>query len=317
VMGPHNQGKGLYWLIDGRDDEVPEGSLYLVTFSWGLRHSLRWELVNDSNSEPLMASKSGHKYCVLGSWTSWNCLDMTKVSDAENENLWETTLRIGISRSESFRFMRDRDPEQAIYPARNVQDGDSAMVPVRGPDELAAGKSWQITGKYGEQVRLRLQVVDGLVMVSAESASVGHAWSARSLPGPRHSYWVSGSFNGWTPVQMLQGDRPGVFTWRAAVGPSRQERFTICLDEDPGLQLYPESPGSTPPGLVIVKGPGPVEDARDFVLVSLKADAEFEIVVDLNAADKRKVVDVRWLGDRIDVESMKESFFRFFGVTGQ
>eukprot|EP00913_Durusdinium_trenchii_P020335 g19103.t1 len=53
---------------------------------------------------------------------------------------------------------------------------------------------------------------------------------------------------------------------------------------------------------------------------SWKEGAEFEIVLDFTARDKRKVVDVRWLTDPVDVPSMKRSFLNFFGlcpITGQ
>ncbi|CAE7188972.1 unnamed protein product [Symbiodinium necroappetens] len=72
-------------------------------------------------------------------------------------------------------------------------------------------------------------------------------------------------------------------------------------------------PGSVPPGLTIVKGPGRVEDDRDFLLNCLKDGAEFEIVLDFNSLDKRKVIDVRWLSQPVDVSSMKSTFLNFFG----
>ncbi|CAE8718312.1 unnamed protein product [Polarella glacialis] len=36
VVGPHHQGEGLYWMLDGRDEEVPAGSMFRLTFGWGL-----------------------------------------------------------------------------------------------------------------------------------------------------------------------------------------------------------------------------------------------------------------------------------------
>jgi len=321
VIGPWMQGEGNYWLIDGRDDEVPAGSIYRVTFSWGVRLSMRWEVASEAlalatQSMQVLGSVTRHKYFVTGSWTSWNCVEMSEVSEAEGQKAWETTVRIGMSRSESFRFVRDQDMEQVIYPARNVQDAEAKVTPVRGPDELCNEKAWRVTGKYGEQVRLRLQIVDALVIVSVQSvAKPAAAWSATSVTGPaRHGYYITGTFNQWTPELMSpeSGDRPGVYRYRSMVGRGRQERFVILVDEDPGLALYPTTPGGCPPGFAIVAGPGPTED-RDFQIVCLKEGVEFEIILDLNAADKRKVVDIRWHGDRADVESMKMHFFDFFG----
>eukprot|EP00440_Ansanella_granifera_P034040 gb/GFBE01036926.1/.p1 GENE.gb/GFBE01036926.1/~~gb/GFBE01036926.1/.p1 ORF type:complete len:1259 (+),score=257.18 gb/GFBE01036926.1/:1-3777(+) len=320
VAGPGGDSKGLYWLIDGRDEEVPAGSLYRVTFRWGLRLRLEWERIDAAISMNAIAppkvigAKARHRYFVVGSWTSWNCLEMSNVSDSQMQNVFETTVRIGMSRSESFRFVRDQDMEQVIYPATSSTDSASSQVPVRGPDDLCGDKSWQISGKYGEQVRIRLQVVDGLVQVTVMGVTrPGARWTACSITGPgRHSYWVSGSFNDWTPEQMMPGDRLGTWRYKGVVSHRTEERFSVLVDEDPGLVWYPESEGPTPPGLVMVRGPGPTDGNRDFLLLSLKEGSEFEIILDLNSLDKRKVVDVRWLTGPVDIASMKDTFLRFF-----
>lgn len=41
--GPHADGKGKYWMIDGRDEEVPAGSVYRVTLHWGARLRVAWQ----------------------------------------------------------------------------------------------------------------------------------------------------------------------------------------------------------------------------------------------------------------------------------
>ncbi|CAE8615276.1 unnamed protein product [Polarella glacialis] len=108
-------------------------------------------------------------------------------------------------------------------------------------------------------------------------------------------------------------ERPGVFRFAGGVlGPRRQEKFTVLVDGDPGLAFYPEAPGSCPPGESIVRGPGKVDEDRCFLLASLKANAAFEIVLDLTAADKRRTVDVKWPSGRVDHGSMKDTFLHFF-----
>ncbi|CAK9053852.1 Hypothetical protein SCF082_LOCUS29307 [Durusdinium trenchii] len=315
VVGPHADGKGKYWMIDGRDEEVPAGSVYRVTLHWGARLRVAWQremsiLSRGISTKELVGAEARHRYFVLGTWTSWTCFEMSPTEP----NCFETTLRIGMSGMESFRFLRDQDEEQAIYPAKNALDADASQVFVRGPDELCNGKSWQITGKYGEQVSICLQIVDAIITVDVRS-NMGSRWTATGVTGPaRHSYWVMGSFNNWTQEQMICGERPGTFVYRGTAGPcTQQERFIVTVDEDPELVLYPDTPGGVPPGLAIVKGPARVQDDRDFLLTCLKEGAEFEIVLDFTARDKRKVVDVRWLTDPVDVPSMKRSFLNFFG----
>jgi len=321
VVGPvsDSSSKGKYWLLDGRDDDVPAGTPFRITLEWGMRLQVKWEradriLASGGLPITLLGSKPRHRYFIAGSWTSWNALEMQKTG---KEGTFEIIIRIGMSRSESFHFLRDQDSEQMIYPAKPALDAGAAEIPVRGPDGLCNGKSWRVTGKYGESVRITLEIVDALVQVSVGSLlRPNSGWTACGVTGPaRHSYWVLGSFNGWNPEQMLPGERPGLFILRGVANGSRpqDQRFTIMVDEDPDLVLYPDAPGSIPPGVTMVKGPGRVEDDRDFSLNCLKDGAEFEIVLDLHARDKRKVVDVRWLSDPVDVNSMKNAFLNFFG----
>eukprot|EP00913_Durusdinium_trenchii_P007397 g6956.t1 len=235
VVGPHADGKGKYWMIDGRDEEVPAGSVYRVTLHWGARLRVAWQremsiLSRGISTKELVGAEARHRYFVLGTWTSWTCFEMSPTEP----NCFETTLRIGMSGMESFRFLRDQDPpdrntaggreshgphegghtdeEQAIYPAKNALDADASQVFVRGPDELCNGKSWQITGKYGEQVSICLQIVDAIITVDVRSnmgdLGVRSRWTATGVTGPaRHSYWVMGSFNNWTQEQMICGER--------------------------------------------------------------------------------------------------------------
>lgn len=44
VVGPHRDLKGKYWIIDGRDEEIPTGSIYRVQLHWGARVRVSWEL---------------------------------------------------------------------------------------------------------------------------------------------------------------------------------------------------------------------------------------------------------------------------------
>ena len=188
VVGPHGEGKGKYWIIDGRDDEVPAGTPFRILLEWGLRLRVSWQradkmLASGALVPKFIGSKPRHRYFVVGSWTSWNCLEMQNSST--KEGTYETTVRIGMSRSESFYFVRDQDQEQVIYPAKPALDAGAVDIPVRGPDAFGNGKSWRITGKYGESVRLRVEIVDALVQVSAASLiRPDSGWIASGVTGP-------------------------------------------------------------------------------------------------------------------------------------
>ncbi|CAE7905325.1 Wrnip1 [Symbiodinium necroappetens] len=212
VVGPHGEGKGKFWIIDGRDDEVPAGTPFRITLEWGLRLRVSWQradaMLTGGSVPKLIGSKARHRYFVVGSWTSWNFLEMQ--NSGVKEGAFEVTVRIGMSRSESFYFVRDQDEEQVIYPAKPALDAGATAIPVRGPDAFGNGKCWRITGKHGESVRLRIEIVDALIKVSVSSLiRPDSGWTASGVTGPaRHSYWVLGSFNNWSPEQMLPGDRP-------------------------------------------------------------------------------------------------------------
>merc|ERR1719215_1584945 len=125
---------------------------------------------------------------------------------------------------EQFRFQRDFDPDQAIYPARaNTQ---SMGVPVQGPDNLCAGRSWVISGEVGDLIRLGLKIADGEiaveVKVSAGDIIDQEVWESlpakvwESLPGwDRHHYYALGSWNSFEPTPMIMDEaNPGTFRCR-------------------------------------------------------------------------------------------------------
>eukprot|EP00404_Azadinium_spinosum_P004652 CAMPEP_0180467970 /NCGR_PEP_ID=MMETSP1036_2-20121128/27279_1 /TAXON_ID=632150 /ORGANISM="Azadinium spinosum, Strain 3D9" /LENGTH=174 /DNA_ID=CAMNT_0022474959 /DNA_START=53 /DNA_END=574 /DNA_ORIENTATION=+ len=44
IEGPDDQGEGKRWLIDGRDQEIPSGTVYQIRFAWRKeRFLINWE----------------------------------------------------------------------------------------------------------------------------------------------------------------------------------------------------------------------------------------------------------------------------------
>jgi len=218
-----------------------------------------------------------------------------------------------MSGTESFCFCLNNDVEQMIYPAK---DGGGENVQACGPDEFYNGKRWVIRGLPGEEVSIMLQVSDAHVSVTTSSSSQG-CRTVHSLEGPsRHSYFVAGSFTDMRFKEMIPDERvPGVFRCRGHVGHTGQEYFSIALDADPDLILYPETPGSYP-GEAIVRGPAAANQDQVFSVFALTADAEFEIILDRHAVDRRKVVDIKWITERCDFESMKAAAYHYISSSG-
>jgi len=308
VTGPDESGDGLNWTIDGRDDEVPVGTPYKITLSWGEQLKMRWEKVD----RPSVATEVfRHSYSVVSSFTSWMMTDMNDVSSKSSPNTWEFTARIGMSGAEYFRFCRDHDTSQIIYPVTVRTDPSLGAC---GPDNLCKDTSWSVKGTPGELVSLSLQVVDAHITIKYSTPSSGSR-TVESLDGPqRHSFHVCGTFTDWQYAEMTPDPEvPGIFRYRGESGPTGEDTFRVCVDAEPAWTLYPELPGSYP-GDSIVQGPSEVDADKCFSIFALKAGATFEIVVDRQAVDKRKTVDIKWVTDRFDYDSMKSATLRYLGV---
>mmetsp|Transcript_82283 Transcript_82283/g.180932 ORF Transcript_82283/g.180932 Transcript_82283/m.180932 type:complete len:1279 (-) Transcript_82283:122-3958(-) len=322
VVGPDPSGEGLYWLLDGRDEEVPAGTIYRICLQWGEHPTMRWDIV-ESEAAPEWSQDCRHTFAVCGSWTSYMPEAMLETKHADGSSTFSSTLRINMSGVEGFYFMRDFDEDQCVYP---MYDTGAQACPACGPDEHRGQKRWLLRGEPGQSVRVTIQVSNGHVTVAAvpgiggsnAAAALGtFLMRAESRLGPtRHGYHISGSFTGGAYDEMeADSQQPGVFRYRGVMGNTGQETFSIAMDADNGLIYYPETSGSYP-GESIVRGPEPIGQDRVFSLLALTPNAEFEIVLNLNAVDRRKVVDVKWLTERADLDSMKAAAYNYILQSG-
>uniref|UniRef100_A0A7S1RXI7 Ketosynthase family 3 (KS3) domain-containing protein n=1 Tax=Alexandrium catenella TaxID=2925 RepID=A0A7S1RXI7_ALECA len=122
VLGPGVAPVGNVWVIDGRPEKIPHGTIYQITLQWDLetrKKVISWEPSLDSYMTSLASELQPwrHRYYIVGSWSNWKQIEMTPVR-AEKPGTFQATVRLGIQRREEFRFQRDRDKLQSIYPAR-------------------------------------------------------------------------------------------------------------------------------------------------------------------------------------------------------
>jgi len=106
---------------------------------------------------------------------------------------------------------------------------------------------------------------------------------------------------------------PGIYRYEGTMGPMCEEYFIISIEKESELKLFPEAANCTP-GDYVVKGPGKAEDDKVWQITSLRPGANFEISVNRNAADKRKVVDIKWLTDRADEDSMRAVLYNYLSA---
>uniref|UniRef100_A0A7S1RXA2 Beta-ketoacyl synthase C-terminal domain-containing protein n=1 Tax=Alexandrium catenella TaxID=2925 RepID=A0A7S1RXA2_ALECA len=122
VLGPGIAPVGNNWVIDGRPQGLPQGTLYHISLQWELetrKKIVTWEPSLDEYVTELASQIEPfrHRYCVLGSWSGFKPVEMLPAR-GEKPGTFETAVRVGFARHEEFRFQRDSDRLQTIYPAR-------------------------------------------------------------------------------------------------------------------------------------------------------------------------------------------------------
>nr|AQS99208.1 type I polyketide synthase [Gambierdiscus excentricus] len=301
INGPDGGSDGRKWIIDGRDLEIPAGTTYRIHFRWSAeRMEIFWE--EASQTADATALSFEHTYYVAGTFSKWRCMALAR---GAKEGAWEGSFTIGSQGKEEFQFVRDRDWQQVVYPAKpkTAKPG----VPVRGPDDLGKGKHFTVRGQPGETIQVELSIVDAKVAVRATSPTRGTVeW--HSLEGwERHEYSAVGSFNEGVPLPMsMDLMKPGIFKCRVKVGDSFYpeynaflELFQVTVDDDVQHTFYPDKNLSRS-GEAIVRGPDSGGSDKNFLVRSLLPYKAFEIVLDLTAEDRRRVVTWSWVSDELE-----------------
>lgn len=294
IRGPDDEGHGFNWRIDGRDAEVPAGTAYQVSFRWGRDlKALYWEQIPES--ELSVATPEQRAYYVAGSWTTWQGMQLE--ADGEQQGVYSTTVTVGPQGWEEFHFMRDNDPAQVIYPAL-PKGTDAVAVPVRGPDDLGAGKHWLVESHPGDMLRLELRIADAAVSVSASSAAFGaKIWKSRQ-GWARHDYFVTVSAGDkWQFVPMaMESETPGLFKAQTALpevpnaAGEYATLFRVAVDRDMGCSYRPAAHCAFS-GESMARGPDGKGQGECWLAISHdRPGAKFEVALNLLAEDRRRIV---------------------------
>jgi len=284
VLGPDKGRSGRSWLLDGRGGAGRPGAAFSIVFEWGERRRLSWEALPAADEEeaPERAAAFSHAYYLTGSWAAWQ---LQAMQPGGEEGLHEASFRLGFSRQEEFQILRDRDPAQAIHPAEARATDPS--VPLRGPDDLGAGKHWLVRGREGEVVRVRLQVRAGSLSVTLVSATLG----IRTFEGGGRpcAYHIAGTFSEWQCCEMEPCEgKAEAYSYVLCLGSWGREEFQILLDADWSQALYPALPEAGS-GEALLQGPDDGGLGQNWA-VSGQPGALFEVVLDLSQADRRRMV---------------------------
>mmetsp|Transcript_109431 Transcript_109431/g.274106 ORF Transcript_109431/g.274106 Transcript_109431/m.274106 type:complete len:1127 (-) Transcript_109431:14-3394(-) len=304
VLGPDADGKGKTWLIDGRDDDTPAWTIYQIKFEWGFSwetgeyKKISWEATDQVAPARTRLMLHRHTYSLTGTRTAWKFQEMARSKD--EEGLWTTSMRIGLTGYEEFQITRDNDWTQTLYPA--MERCRNQNIPIRGPDGNGKGKNWLITGPSGDIVRIQLQVLDGEITLIASSDQTGVKTWQSTEEELWMKYYVSGSWNKWGFTAMKRDpEERQIFRCIVRLGRTGQEEFKIVCEKDWSMQLYPEYEQA---GLGDSECLGPDDQGHGLNwLMTGRPGCAYQITLDLYERDMCRVV---WWNEILAVQTREE-----------
>mmetsp|Transcript_162238 Transcript_162238/g.394192 ORF Transcript_162238/g.394192 Transcript_162238/m.394192 type:complete len:281 (+) Transcript_162238:56-898(+) len=270
----------MHWIIDGRKDDVPAGTIYQITFSWlPDRKSVTWEQAGSSELE-VLGYEYEHKFYLSGSWRRFDSFqEMVK---KEGEDVYEGKFTIGYRCVEEFHIVRDGDAGQAIYPC--LAQCMSTAAPIMGPDANGKGKNFTVKGKQHQQVTVRVSLVDSkasVTVVDGSGEKTWHSWEGWATQ-TTNTFYVRGSFNQGRSMPMLPDENnPGVHTCRVALDNDGTASFHIVVNEDKSLILHPDEDLS-------LLGPDAEESLEWFM--EGPPGASYDVKLDLTQKDRKQMV---------------------------
>jgi hypothetical protein len=299
VVGPvvmDSDVRGLRWLIDGSEDGAVTGQIYEITFTWsfswerGEAMAVAWTMTDSVTDEPPYR----HCYSIVGTWTSWNFVQMTK--SAEDDDSFVHLVRVGRAShgdSEEFFLARDNDWSQIIHPA--LPRTRKTSVPIRGPDGNIGTpsepdcKTWLLRAQQAMEVlAIQLKVADGLIELAISSETRGiKTWDNRDKDWP--IYFITGTMNNWRfNAMVLDLEAKGIFRCRLAIGAGGEVEFGIVMEKDWEKQLYPEVAQASQ-GEAMTCGPDGRGQGLFWLLTGDPGDV-YEVILDSRAKDRYSMV---------------------------
>jgi len=290
ILGPGPAPPGHFWEIDGRRDNVPQGTVYMILFNFDSetrQKKISWEPSIDERAlEEAAENCWRHSYSVVGSWNNFKPFPMKSIIRFNAPGLYEVEVKIGLTGTEEFNFVRNGISTDVIYPAQHR--ALKPDVPVRGPDHFGEKKYFGIVGDTGDRVTINLQVWDGNITVTTDHCTKGMVTFRNIVGGADMAYYICGGWNNHEPVPMsAKSDTIYETTMRMPIGRDC-ETFHVILDEDPRRAIHPEMQ-MAPLGASRAVGPDHQGQGLEWA-ISAEEGARVLITLDMSQADKREVV---------------------------
>jgi len=283
VLGPDLNPNGRAWVIDGREDGVPAGTVYEIKFEHkgGVKRISWTPTAVNTNNDEVMDAFSTHTMHITGSFNNWKLQPMRPV--LEKSGTYECQFQIGPWHKDEFQFLIDKDREQLIYPGK-----DEAVC---GPDGSGSRAKFSVSGPQFHIATVRLTFRDGHITVSTHSERQGtKLWGGKYEISEAHSYFMMSSADHYI-MHPMKADETNRGVFKALItlnhGDSMaggQEFFQFNIDKDKSRTLFPSKIGS-----IAVQGPEPDEEGRYWKITGVRYST-YEVTLDVNAASRASMV---------------------------
>jgi len=289
ILGPGTAPPGHYFVIDGRENCTAQGTVYNVEFWYDAQtrqKRVQWApTIDEATLRACSCDCVAHRYFVVGSWNRFEP-KLMRPTPTSDPGLYIVEVRIGLTGTEEFNFLRDGKADEVIYPAHHrALSGD---VPVRGPSVHGKGKYFGINGHTGDRVTIQLQVWDGEVLVTIDSLDTGMV-TFRNMPGIEGKrYFLVGEWNNRFPVPLRPANKEKVFEARMVMPHDGKQRFHIVEDEDERQAIHPEMPNADQ-GISYARGPDADGEGLDWAIVAGIGQVVV-ITLDMSQTDGRQMV---------------------------
>jgi polyketide synthase-associated protein len=256
IVGPDWESKGKHWVIDGRKDGVPAGTIYEITFTWTEdKKTIMWEPAGSSTDMKVLGNDYEHKFYLIGSWLKW---EGRQEMLPDGDGGFTGTFKIRWSNKEEFYIIRDADEKQAIYPA--IETASKPGIPICGPDDKGgkgSGKYFVVKGPQHQVVTVNMKMIDGKITVTARGVAdrTWKSWDEWCVD-PAQTFYLCGSFNDGRFTPMIPDDSTrGKHSYKMQLGAEGYATFQIAVNGEANLMMYPNEDNE-------LCGPSTVEEAN-------------------------------------------------------
>jgi len=289
VAGPEDVFHSDSWTIDTRPFMgVEEGALVAAAgpvpldrqdagrpgdrFKVRLAVKGKWRMVEWENldagvpegSAPASVVPAG-TYQISGSWNHGELQDMT--ADPAVPGLFTGEVKLVTRGTSFFQIIRNRDWDQAVYPAEPGADSSSVVL---GPD-VQIGSSWALDGMPGDVYQVDFSRAGDTKQVTWSYLRSAELNRAEYEETRRPLFFVVGTWDDMTSIHRMHWTGE-YFQFYVQLGSRAKESFQIYLNGSPAKCIYPGTADANPFEKHELKGPNRVSTGLTWTIGANSSD---------------------------------------------